>query len=286
MGEKDLTEKILEDYNDIFADIVNVLLFNGEQRVKPSELVNSAVHSQYRADDSKLHEQERDVAKHWKGSNIEIALYGIENQTRIDNRMPLRVFGYEGASYRCQYSNKTIEPVITLVLYFGEEHWNKKTTLKEIMSIPDGLESYVNDIKLNVFEISWLSEEQIEMFTSDFKVIARFFVEKRKSKEYIPNDTTVIKHVDEVLKLLSVMTGDSRYESLGLRKDGGINMCDVAQRLEEKGIQKGIQQGIQQGETFMIYRLVQSGKLSPDEGSKELEISVEQLLTDMKNCGF
>ena len=31
MGELDITEKILESYNDVFADIVNVLLFNGEQ---------------------------------------------------------------------------------------------------------------------------------------------------------------------------------------------------------------------------------------------------------------
>lgn len=30
MGIKDLTEKILKDYNDIFADIVNVLVFKGK----------------------------------------------------------------------------------------------------------------------------------------------------------------------------------------------------------------------------------------------------------------
>ena len=29
MGEKDMSEKILEDYNDVFSDIVNVLLFHG-----------------------------------------------------------------------------------------------------------------------------------------------------------------------------------------------------------------------------------------------------------------
>jgi hypothetical protein len=29
LGEKDISEKILEDYNDVFADIVNVLLFDG-----------------------------------------------------------------------------------------------------------------------------------------------------------------------------------------------------------------------------------------------------------------
>ena len=50
MGEKDITEKILEDYNDIFADIVNVLVFKGKQRIKPETLVNTGVHSQYKND--------------------------------------------------------------------------------------------------------------------------------------------------------------------------------------------------------------------------------------------
>ena len=36
MGEKDITEKILEDYNDVFADIINGLLFQGEQSVAGS----------------------------------------------------------------------------------------------------------------------------------------------------------------------------------------------------------------------------------------------------------
>ena len=31
MGEKDLTEKILEEYNDVFADIMNSLLFKGKE---------------------------------------------------------------------------------------------------------------------------------------------------------------------------------------------------------------------------------------------------------------
>ena len=31
MAQKDTSEKILESYNDVFSDIVNVLLFNGKQ---------------------------------------------------------------------------------------------------------------------------------------------------------------------------------------------------------------------------------------------------------------
>ena len=38
MAEKDVTEKLLADYNDVFADIVNVLLFDGEQIVAADDL--------------------------------------------------------------------------------------------------------------------------------------------------------------------------------------------------------------------------------------------------------
>ena len=34
MAEKDLSEKLLEEYDDVFADIVHVLLFNGKRDVK------------------------------------------------------------------------------------------------------------------------------------------------------------------------------------------------------------------------------------------------------------
>ena len=34
MSDKDITEKLLESYNDVFADIVNVLLFDGRQLVR------------------------------------------------------------------------------------------------------------------------------------------------------------------------------------------------------------------------------------------------------------
>ena len=46
MGGKDITEKVLEDHNDVFADIINGLLFAGEQRVLPEALENTGIHSQ------------------------------------------------------------------------------------------------------------------------------------------------------------------------------------------------------------------------------------------------
>ena len=47
--------------------------------------------------------------------------------------------------------------------------------------------------------------------------------------------------MDEVLKLLAVMSGDRRYEELLWQPEnrGGVhNMCDVAQRLIDSGIEQ------------------------------------------------
>ena len=49
MGQKDAAEKILEDYQDVFADILNVLVFQGKQVVKPEELCETKVLSHYKA---------------------------------------------------------------------------------------------------------------------------------------------------------------------------------------------------------------------------------------------
>lgn len=44
---------------------------------------------------------------------------------------------------------------------------------ESLMQIPKELDPYVNDYKMEVFEIAWLTDKQIEMFKSDFKVVAR-----------------------------------------------------------------------------------------------------------------
>ena len=113
---------------------------------------------------------------------------------------------------------------------------------------------------------------------------------KRKNKDYIPDDKTTIKHVDEVLKFLSVMTGDNRYEEILSDKEGVSNMCDVAQRLEDRGIEKGLQKGIKEGLSLggkqMIYSLVEDESISMEKGAQKLGVSVEKLRANMINAGY
>lgn len=88
MGEKDKAERMLENFADVFADIVNVLMFGGKRLISPDELVEVDARSQFKAESGKLHEQERDCARLWRRDGRTLALLGLENQTDIDEDMP------------------------------------------------------------------------------------------------------------------------------------------------------------------------------------------------------
>ena len=78
MGAKDITEKNLEAFNDVFADIINVLLFKGKNLMKEKDLEADTKDSMFKVD-GKIHEQERDVSKFWKNGEVRISILGFEN---------------------------------------------------------------------------------------------------------------------------------------------------------------------------------------------------------------
>lgn len=51
MSEKDMTEKTLEDYGEVFADIFNVLLFNRQHLIEESDFSPETARYIYKADD-------------------------------------------------------------------------------------------------------------------------------------------------------------------------------------------------------------------------------------------
>ena len=245
MGAKDITEKNLEAFNDVFADIINVLLFKGKNLMKENDLEADTKDSMFKAD-GKIHEQERDVSKFWKNGEVRISILGFENQTCPDKDMPLRVISYDGASYKQQLLDEKAKqryPVTTIVLYFGtKEKWSTPKNLLGCFKIPEELKPFVNDYKINVFNIAWLSKETIDMFQSDFKFVANYFRAKRLNKDYIPSSEE-LKHSNELMKMFTALTGDKSFETaynkVILEKKGGITMCDVVERIENKGADRG-----------------------------------------------
>ena len=182
MGEKDIVERQLEDHADVFADIVNVLLFRGEQRVRPEELMETGMRSQYKADTGTHHER-----------------------------------------------------------------------------------------RINLYEISHLTEEQLEQFQSDFGAVAEYFVRSKDAPEYCPAPRP-IRHVDEFLKMMSVFTGDRRYEEMTEDFDGKeeVTMCDVLDYRERIGQEKGERIGREQGERIGREQGERIGRRAGEDSMRKL----------------
>ena len=170
--EKDIAEKSLEALNDVFADIINGFLFHGEQIIIDNLLVDAQPYS-VNETRGHIHGQERDIAKYWIRSDDKrihgrLALIGIENQTSYDPRMILRVMDYDLASYKEGYDQRLRYPAVTLVLYFGFSPWGKNRSLSDMLDIPEQLVPFFSNYKLNLFEVSFLTEEQAACFRGDF----------------------------------------------------------------------------------------------------------------------
>ena len=282
MAEKDITEKNLEALNDVFADIVNVLLFKGEQVINEKDLEADTTKSMFKAD-GKIHEQERDVSKFWKNGEIRISILGIENQTAQDSDMPLRVISYDGASYKQQLLDKKQKkryPVATLVLYFGtEEKWSKAKHLYDCFEVPEKLKPFVNDYKINVFNIACLSPKTISMFKSDFKIIAEYFRAKRLNQKY-KGSQEKLKHANETLKMFSALTGDNSFEKVYNEsnfKKGGITMCDVVKRIRDDGRTEGRIEGRTEEQERIIMNLIESNAGTIEQIAAWVKLPVKEV---------
>ena len=274
MGEKDIAEKNLEAFNDVFADIVNVLLFKGNKLMKEKDLESAVKDSMFKAD-GKIHQQERDVSKFWKNGEIRISILGFENQTNPDKDMPLRVISYDGASYKQQLLDKKAKqryPVATIVLYFGtKEKWSTPRNLFGCFNVPEELKPFVNDYKINVFNIAWLSNKTIDMFQSDFKIVAKYFQTVRLKREY-KGTNEEIRHVDALLKMLSALTGDNSFEevyNVGNLDKGGVTMCEVVEKIKNEGVLAG--------KAELIRKMLDAKLVTEQQIADLLKISVKEV---------
>ena len=181
MAEKDIGEKTFIALNDVFADIINGLIFCGEQVVTADSLEDVNSFSQYKEDAGKLHEQERDTHKLWNGHNFSL-YFGAENQTLPDKDMPFRIISYDGASYRSQLlktEEKTVAgktkwirskkrfPVISIVLYFGEKPWRYPKSLVDSFNPPLQEDNYTQVLK---------------KYIQDYKVFTSFVFSSESSR--------------------------------------------------------------------------------------------------------
>lgn len=218
MGQKDLTQKNLEYYPDVFADTVNALLYGGKQVLSPNDLQPAPTETLYPGNEKSLRNQFHDVSK------------------------------YEGAVYReqCDKKVKEIYPVISLVLYWGRNSWRAAKSTREFFKkkeLAEEVQSHIDDIKLYVYNMRNLPKEVRMRFTSDMRIVVDCLAERG---EYKPTNQPIL-HTEAFLLMMCALTGDYRYEWLishmEKKEKEEITMCELLDKYEARGMEKGIEKG-------------------------------------------
>ena len=250
MGSKDRTEKLFLACSDVFAELINGLVYHGEKVLTEKNILQGPTESVYPKQETELSSQFQDCSMYNVQGGEVCALYTLENQSSIDSRMPLRCAGYEGAAYRRQYktgSGQGIYPVISVVLNWDDKPWKAATSIRELLdySILEDAEDYLDKNRIHVFDMRFLEKSIRELFKGDVRVILDYL----SDRESMVNRKQKLKNPAEVMRMLHALSGDARYlDGIAfMEEEGGRSVCDLLDYMINKGIQQGLQEGKQQG---------------------------------------
>ena len=92
----------------------------------------------------------------------------------------------------------------------------------------------------------------------------------RVNNDYVAGDT-VIKHVDELLMLMSAMIKDDRFEETinELSRKESVTMCEVLDKVEARGRKEGV--------ISVLISLVKDDILSISEAAKRADMSEDRI---------
>lgn len=264
MGQKDLTGKNFLLYQDVYADTLNALAFDGREVVRAEDLLPAPTESFYFKAHDRLADQFNDASMYeMRNGNIQVQ-YILENEVLAKHRTVLRKAGYEGALYRRQLESKELYPIVSLLLYWGMSPWKQPVSIKELFrqsELDEGIWKYITNEKLHIYLMANLTRQVRNRFRSDMRIVVDYLAERQN---YRPTKQK-IEHPEALLLMLRTLTGDKRYLKIlnsmtEEDKKGAITMCELLDKYENRGIQKGIQQG-ESRYAALNERLIEQGRM-------------------------
>lgn len=274
MGKINLAVNQLLERKEIFADLINGALFNGEQLLQPDKMEQVSSHSGVfrpgkRRKISSL-ERYGDVRMEAELGTYSV-IFSNETQGEVHYAMPVRNMLYDALEYMKQVQmlekkhkdndekleggeflsrirkEDRIKPVITTVLYCGEE-WDGSKSLRDMLNITENdfekIRKYLPDYRINIVNVG--NVVYTEKFRTSLKYIfgmLRFRKDKERLYEYINANREAIEKMDYVETVAAfVLLGEQKRieEWLGSEEDKeDVTMCQAIDELINDGKQNG-----------------------------------------------
>lgn len=265
--KEDSAEKSYWKDNEQFADLFNAYLYQGRQVINPKELAEMDTDISDVVGIGEVKESirgARDVIKIAKRYNgVEYVLLAVENQEGIHYAMPIRVMGYDQYSYNKQYQERKryyknnniilkgdefisgikktdrFLPVITLVLYYGEDEWNSPRSLHDILDIPPEIKNLVSNYDIKIIDMKKNNLNLNNQNNKDlFKVLSIVYDNEKDRKERGQElaEYEYSRRIDDkVIDVIAATTG----VKIDYDKEGERKVCRLWEELREDGRDEG-----------------------------------------------
>ncbi|MCM1049194.1 MAG: Rpn family recombination-promoting nuclease/putative transposase [Clostridiales bacterium] len=231
-----------------------------------------------------------DKARLWKGRKLHILV--VENQNYVDYQMVLRNMLSESVGYRKQWKQKKrlhtaagdlkdkdeylsgmkkdekFAPIITLVVYFGDEHkWNGARCLYDLLDIDDELKEYVTNYKLNLYDCQ--EHDTFNEYRTGLRQVfeaVRYSKDKEGLKKVMEENKEAYSNIDSETKDMLEVVANIRIPENFKKEENGeerYNMCKAFEDMRLEGYEEGITTGRTEGIRILIQAYQELG-LSKD----------------------
>lgn len=324
MGKKDITLKDYFSDRRRYADLLNGSVFCGRQMIKAEELQDADT-VQSKSDSGGVLERTNDIAmKQTKEGNI-FAVWVVANQEMVDYSMPVRVMLQEALAYDRQLkeikrANRRLQkekqgdlkerraqgdvfansgeflsgmkkedrlyPIITLVIYWGEERWQGAENLHDIMqfgedkTLADTLKTLVPKYPLHFLNLSQVHDYR--NFRSEIRMLFELY-DRRNDKEafyeYLQHNADCRQIDEETAWALGKMLNFNmeKRKSRTVREEGGT--ADMCRAIEEL-IAEGKVEGKAEGDAARIVKSVESVmknlRVEADRACSIIDVTLEE----------
>ena len=277
MGKNDVALGAYFSDPQIFADLFNAWMYGGKQVIDPGSLMTEDS-VQPRPEYARPYKHVRDVVKMYQKDGVQLVLLGIENQEQVDYSAPVRIMQFDGADYQNQvrrteeenrkrlglktglpafFREDRIVPVITLILYFGEEEWDRPVRLHDMLAFPKGdtrIKMLVPDYPIHVISVrrNGSAGMDISLLHTELRQVFGFLQlqeDKEGLKRYVEENRPVFSRLSSNAALFLAASAHETRLLKGLnREEEHYDMCRALDEWYADGVSEGEKIGEKRGE--------------------------------------
>ncbi|MDE7130265.1 MAG: Rpn family recombination-promoting nuclease/putative transposase [Lachnospiraceae bacterium] len=310
MGKNDITLKDYLSEPKRYADLLNGSIFQGRQIIDAGELIEADT-VQSKSDEQAIMERLNDITMKQTKDGSLFAVWTVANQQYIDYSMPARVMLQDALSYDRQLKelkrqgydfadsgeflsrirqDDHLHPVITLVIYWGEDEWRGAKSLHDILDfgadpvLAQELKQLVPEYPLhflNLSEVHNYSHSKTELRTlfelydrrKDKSAFTQYVEEHDECRHMDAETYWALRILVNTTKLKTMIPHSERTEK---------NMGNVFDEIWEDAREEGLHEG----KLTTLYDLVHDGLLSIKDAAARASMTESAFTTEMQKAGY